>query len=218
MTGEEMRAFIAQRLAAPQPSGPRPAGDFGYQPELRAQLAAGRPFTPAAVLVPLFERDEELHVLLTRRADHLSNHAGQISFPGGRVDPVDPHPVETALREAEEEIALDRLYVDIAGQLGPYYSGTGFTITPVIGFLKDGFSVAPHEAEVAEIFDVPLAFLMDSANHQRHQKDYNGVMRQYYAMPYGRHYIWGATAGMLVNLWERLYGPVPEESALSEKT
>jgi 8-oxo-dGTP pyrophosphatase MutT (NUDIX family) len=204
MKGPELRRFITARLAAPEPSGPRPAGVFGYQPERRAQLAAGRPFTPAAVLVPLFERDEELHVLLTRRADNLSNHAGQISFPGGRVDPVDPHPVDTALREAEEEIALDRLYVDIVGQLGPYYSGTGFTITPVIGFLKQGFSVAPQEAEVAEIFDVPFTFLMDPGNHQRHQKDYNGVMRQYYAMPYGRHYIWGATAGMLLNFCSHL--------------
>ena len=164
--------------------------------------------TPAAVLVPVVERPEPT-VILTLRPMTMRKHPGQISFPGGRVDPDDPHPVETALREAEEEIALDRRFVEVAGSLDPYVSGTGFRITPVVGFLKHGFTVHPHEAEVAEIFDVPFAFLMDPTNRQRHVKEWNGAQRHYYAMPYGRHYIWGATAGILVNLWERLYGTVP---------
>lgn len=210
MKGAELRAFIAERLKDHGPEHP-PAlrGDFDLSPHLRPPLPAGTVLRPAAVLIPLFEREDDLHVLLTRRADHLANHAGQISFPGGREDPDDPHPVETALREAEEEIALERRFVDVVGSLDPYVSGTGFSITPVIGFLKNGFTVHPHEGEVAEIFDVPFAFLMDPVNRQRHAKEWNGTMRHYYAMPYGRHYIWGATAGILVNLWERLYGTVP---------
>lgn len=210
MRGVELRAYITERLNDKNPDHP-PAvrGDFDLTPHLRPSLPPETVLRPAAVLIPLFEREDELRVLLTRRADHLANHAGQISFPGGRVDPDDPHPVETALREAEEEVALDRRFVDVVGSLDAYVSGTGFSITPVVGFLKHGFSVRPHEAEVAEIFDVPFDFLMDPANRQRHVKEWNGTQRHYYAMPYGRHYIWGATAGILVNLWQRLYGMVP---------
>lgn len=210
MRGQQLRDFITERLNhRGDHDRPPVRGDFDLAPHLRRISPPESELRPAAVLIPLFEREDELHVLFTRRADHLANHAGQISFPGGRVDPEDPDPVETALREAEEEVALERRFVDVVGSLEPYVSGTGFRITPVVGFLKYGFSVRPHEAEVAEIFDVPFDFLMDPANRQRHVKEWKGTTRPYYAMPYGRHYIWGATAGILVNLWERLYGGVP---------
>jgi 8-oxo-dGTP pyrophosphatase MutT (NUDIX family) len=158
----------------------------------------------AAVLVPLVLRDEGLTVLLTRRTDHLTHHPGQISFPGGRTETSDLSPVDTALRETEEEVGLARGHVDIIGALPEYYTGTGYRITPVIGLVAPPFELRPDPSEVAEIFEVPLAFLMDGANHQRLSAELPSGRRSFYAMPYQRFYIWGATAGMLRNLFHLL--------------
>lgn len=161
---------------------------------------------PAAVLVPLVPRDGELTVLLTRRTDHLHHHPGQISFPGGRVEENDVSPVMTALRETEEEIGLDPDRVELLGELPEYCTGTGFRVTPVVGLVHLPFELKLDDFEVAEAFEVPLAHFLDPVNHQRHRMEYQGRMREYYAMPYGDYFIWGATAGILVSLYRFLGG------------
>jgi 8-oxo-dGTP pyrophosphatase MutT (NUDIX family) len=160
--------------------------------------------TPAAVLIPIIRRESGLTVLFTQRASHLADHAGQISFPGGRTEPQDPTMEETALREMEEEIGLDRGRVAVLGRLPDYFTGTGFRVTPVVGWIEPEFSLAPDPFEVAEVFEVPLAFLLDPANHQEKSGVWQGRERQYYAMPYQSYYIWGATAGMLRSLYMAL--------------
>lgn len=181
---------------------------------LLRQPAAGQPvreagfefteLTPAAVLFPIVQRAGGHTVLLTQRTAHLRDHGGQISFPGGRVEAGDPSPVHTALRETEEEIGLTRDHVEILGFLPEYHTGTGFRVTPVVALLMPPFELAPDPFEVAEVFEVPLAFLLDPANHQRHSLHYRGALRHFFAMPYGDHFIWGATAGMIRSLSERL--------------
>ncbi|MDE1173815.1 MAG: CoA pyrophosphatase [Parvibaculaceae bacterium] len=165
--------------------------------------AEPRELRAAAVLVPIIERDEPW-VLLTRRSDSLGSHSGQVAFPGGKIEEGED-PVNAALREAEEEIGLDRSFVEVAGVLDIYETGTGFRILPVIGFVKPGFVLLAAEAEVAEIFEVPLSFLMNPANHEQHNAVWRGERREYYAMPYEGHYIWGATAGMLKNFYDRVF-------------
>lgn len=160
--------------------------------------------TPAAVLFPIVQRGSGQTVLLTQRTAHLRDHAGQISFPGGRVEADDPSPVATALRETEEEIGLARKHVEILGFLPEYHTGTGFRVTPVVALLTPPFDLSPDPFEVAEVFEVPLAFLLDPANHQRHSLHYRGALRHFFAMPYGDYFIWGATAGMIRSLSERL--------------
>jgi 8-oxo-dGTP pyrophosphatase MutT (NUDIX family) len=160
--------------------------------------------TPAAVLFPIVQRGSGETVLLTQRTAHLRDHAGQISFPGGRVEADDPSPVHTALRETEEEIGLAREHVEILGFLPEYHTGTGFRVTPVVALLTPPFELAPDPFEVAEVFEVPLAFLLDPANHKRHSLHYRGALRHFFAMPYGDYFIWGATAGMIRSLSERL--------------
>ncbi len=160
--------------------------------------------TPAAVLVGLVEHPGGLTVLFTRRTDHLLHHAGQISFPGGHTDPGDGTPEETALRETEEEIGLHRRHVETLGRLNQYVTRTGFSITPVVALIKPPFELAPDPDEVEEAFEVPLDFLLDPANHQRHSREIGGHIREFHAMPYEEYYIWGATAGMLINLYEVL--------------
>ncbi|MEK9723153.1 MAG: CoA pyrophosphatase [Rhodospirillaceae bacterium] len=162
---------------------------------------------PAAVLVPLVMRDDGLTALLTQRTDHLSNHPGQISFPGGHVDPGDGSPEETALRETEEEVGLHRRHIEVLGQLDTYRVRTGFLVTPIVGLVSPPFELAPDSFEVAEAFEVPMSFLMDPANHKQHSREHQGRTRHFYAMPYNGYYIWGATAGMLVNLYEVLSAP-----------
>lgn len=174
--------------------------DGWLEPEDRPNLRA------AAVLVPIIEHAHGPSVLLTRRADHLGQHSGQVAFPGGKVDPGESAG-EAALREAEEEVGLDRSHVQVAGYLDPYETGTGFRIVPVIGFVQPGFSLTISVDEVAEAFEVPLSFLMDPANHERHSVMWKGRQREYYAMPYDGHYIWGATAGMLKNMYDRIFAP-----------
>lgn len=159
-----------------------------------------RDLVAASVLVPIVLREGGPTVLLTRRTDHLRDHAGQISFPGGRVEADDTSPEHTALREAQEEIGLSPRHVEIVGFLPEYRTVTGYQITPVVAFLTPPFVLRPDPSEVAEAFEVPLSFLLDPANHERHSRDYQGRQRQYFAMPYGRHFIWGATAGMIVSL------------------
>ncbi|MES2990816.1 MAG: CoA pyrophosphatase [Pseudomonadota bacterium] len=168
--------------------------------------------THASVLVALVERDE-LTVLLTQRTDHLNDHPGQVSFAGGRVEPTDADAAATALREAQEEIGLHARFVDVLGAMPTYTTGTGFIVTPIVALVRPGFTVAADPFEVAEVFEVPLRFLMDPANHRRHAIDMNGAQREFLSMPYDgvdaqgqakRYFIWGATAAMLRNLYRFL--------------
>ena len=156
--------------------------------------------TPASVLFPIVLRQSGPSVLLTQRTAHLKDHPGQISVPGGRVEPADDSPAATALREAQEEIGLAARHVEILGYLPEYRTGTGFRVTPVVAVVKPPFDLRPEPGEVAEIFEVPFSFLMDSANHQQHSQHYRGKLRHYFAMPYGEYFIWGATAGIIVTL------------------
>ncbi|MFD2204287.1 CoA pyrophosphatase [Kiloniella antarctica] len=163
----------------------------------------------AAVIVPLVARPNGYFVLLTKRTDHLYDHAGQVSFPGGRVDPGDKDHNDAALRELEEEVGLPRKHVTLIGRLDTYLTRTGFDITPVVGLIKPPFPVNPDRFEVAEVFEVPLNFFLKPSNRQRHSKEFEGHKRYYYAYPYENYFIWGATAGMLTNLCEVLNsGPI----------
>lgn len=166
--------------------------------------AAEGGLTPAAVLFPIVLHATEPTVLLTRRTAHLRDHAGQVSFPGGRVEAGDLGAVDTALRETEEEVGLSRDHVEIIGFLPEYRTGTGYRVTPVVGFVHPPFSLTADPGEVAEVFEVPLSFLLDRGNHKNHSIHWNGTLRHYVAMPYGEYFIWGATAGMIRSLTERL--------------
>ncbi|MFZ5557850.1 MAG: CoA pyrophosphatase [Pseudomonadota bacterium] len=194
------RDWIVARLALARGEG----WLSGDDPQRMPAPEAG--FTPAAVLVPLVQRSRGLQVLLTQRTAHLNDHAGQVSFPGGRVDPGDASREATALREAEEEIGLPRERIEVLGCLPEYHTVTGFSVTPVVGYVEPPFDLRLDAFEVADVFEVPLAFLMDPANHQRHAFVYQGRRRSYYAMPYEGRFIWGATAAMLLNLRRALYG------------
>ncbi len=164
------------------------------------------PLIPAAVLVPLLDHGDRITVLLTQRAADLRAHAGQISFPGGRIDPDDAHPEAAALREAEEEVGLPPASVELVGRLDTYEVRTGFEITPVVGFVEPGFELVCELGEVADVFEVPLSFILDPANHERQSQVFQGKRRYFYVLPFEDRYIWGATAGMLVNLFEVLTG------------
>jgi 8-oxo-dGTP pyrophosphatase MutT (NUDIX family) len=191
------QAWILDRLSRPS----RPLADedfvlYRHPPEKQT--------IPAAVLVPLINQPHGVTVMLTQRTPHLYDHAGQISFPGGRVDPGDADRIATALREAEEETGLPRASVAIIGSLPEFDIQTGFRVTPIVGWIEPPLTLAPDPFEVAEVFEVPLAFLLDPANHRRNSDVINGRHRNYYSMPYEGRNIWGATAGMLYALYRAL--------------
>lgn len=190
-------AWLRQRLAQP----PR------WTPELPDDLRMRLPtLRRAAVLIPLVARPDGLTMLLTQRTAHLSNHAGQVSFPGGSTDAGDSSPIETALRETEEEIGLSRNHIEIIGVLPDHVTASAYIVTPVIGLVTPPFELTAESNEVADIFEVPLAFLMDGMHHQRMSFELpdGGGRRSFYAMPYGPFFIWGATAGMIRNLFHLL--------------
>lgn len=194
--------FIRHRFHAPP----------NWQPELTDESRvydASQGLRDAAVLIPLVEREDGLSVLLTQRNANLSAHAGQISFPGGRSEEGDIDRVDTALRETEEEVGLVRTHIEVVGMLPDYITGTGFHVCPVVGLVRGEFVLRPDAGEVAEVFEVPLAFLMDPSHHQRRLFRWVDGERSFYAMPYpreggGHRFIWGATAGMLRNLYHLL--------------
>jgi len=178
-----------------------------------APVRGVKPRRRAAVLCPLVPRESGLHVMLTVRSAQLKVHAGQIAFPGGKIDPTDASPLAAALREADEEIGLPAEDVDILGMLDPYDTSTGFVVRPFVGMVNPRFVPMPHEGEVAEVFEVPFDFLMDFDNHERIERVHEGRTRRFYQMTHDGYRIWGATAGMLRNLAQRI-GPVREDAAL----
>jgi len=202
------RARARLDLAVPpglfDPNVPVTRGDLDLDPSVweRAGVAATK---PAAVLVPVVDRPEP-GVILTMRTAELPNHAGQIAFPGGKIDQGDQGPLAAALREAQEEVGLDPRLVEPLGYLDLYLTFSGFRILPVVARVAPGYKLTLNASGVADAFEVPLDFLMGPENHQRHSRDWKGIQRHYYAMPYQERYIWGVTAGILRNLYERVYG------------
>ncbi len=201
---------IAAKALQPQALRQRFQHQPIWQPEVREELPyAQRTPMRAAVLVPVVMRDQPT-VLLTERTAHLSTHSGQIAFPGGKADEGDADEAATALREAEEEVGLAHGFVQVLGNLPVYVTGSSFIITPVVALVQPGFALSPNANEVADVFEVPLAFLMNPANHHRHRIEINGLQREWFSMPYQMHgeaesrFIWGATAGMLRNLYRFL--------------
>lgn len=209
MSAAEFFARARERLSFDVPPGlldpgiiPE-SGDSGTERMLEI-IAREQPIRPAAVLVPVVDHPQPT-VLLTQRSAHLADHAGQIAFPGGKIDATDASPLDTALREAREEVGLQREYIEPIGYLGLYGTSFGFRILPTLARVQPGFKLVLSQAEVDDTFEVPLSFLMNPANHQIQSKEFRGMLRSYYAMPYGPRYIWGATAGMLRMLYERIY-------------
>ena len=209
----EPTSFLADRTAfaawararlLPMPAGLDDANASPSDFDLNPGSEPGDPMSlqPAAVLVPIIAASP-LSVLLTQRTQHLPSHAGQIAFPGGKTDPGET-PLETALREAREEIGLDARFVEPLGYLEPYRTGTGFIVTPVVALINSGYTLIPNDDEVADVFEVPLAFLLDSANHRIDSRFWRGAERRFHAMPYEHRYIWGATAGIVRTLHRRL--------------
>jgi 8-oxo-dGTP pyrophosphatase MutT (NUDIX family) len=182
-----------------------PSGDQGTDRMLQI-LAREQPIRPAAVLIPVVDHPQPT-VLLTQRSAHLNDHAGQISFPGGKIEATDASPLDAALRETWEEVGLTKEFIDPIGYLDLYGTSFGFRILPTVARIRPGFSLRISEAEVDAAFEVPLAFLMNPANHQIQTKEFRGIERSFYAMPFGQHYIWGATAGILRILYERICLP-----------
>jgi 8-oxo-dGTP pyrophosphatase MutT (NUDIX family) len=209
ISSTEFFARARKRLSFEVPPGlvdphiiPR-TGDSGTDRMLEI-VAQEQPVRPAAVLIPVVDHPEPT-VLLTQRSPNLSSHAGQISFPGGKIDATDASPLDAALREACEEVGLRREFIDPVGYLDLYGTAFGFRILPTVAKVKPGFTLEINEAEVVDAFEVPLAFLMNPENHQIHTKEFRGMDRSYYAMPFAERYIWGATAGILRVLYERIY-------------
>jgi len=203
LSAAQAEAWLRQRFAAGHRVKPIATGDGHLWRETEA-------LRPAAVLVPVMRRDDGLTILFTQRTDHLYDHAGQISFPGGRSEAHDESAAATALRETFEEIGLPHANVEVLGLLPEYTTVTGYHVTPVVGLVSPPAAFALDAFEVAEAFEVPLSFFLDPENHQRNTLQYQGRTRHYYAMPYERRYIWGATAGMLMNFYAFLTAPLPQ--------
>jgi 8-oxo-dGTP pyrophosphatase MutT (NUDIX family) len=208
-TPAELRALCAAGLER-EPSAcvfdnrlEPPRSDYDANPAGRSGRAVAAP-RAAAVLVPIVARSEGLSVILMQRPATMAAHPGEVSFPGGKADAADASPVETALREAEEEIGLAREHVEVLGFLDCYQVGSGFRIVPVVGLVTPPFTLTVDAREVVDVFEVPLAFVMDSANHQKRSREARGETQWFYAMPYDNRFIWGATANIIRNLFERL--------------
>lgn len=219
-----LRGLIERRLRGTQPpDASTPLQFAGISPEQAAQLQHLLPKQriAAAVLVPVVDRGAELTLLFTQRASHLRSHAGQISFPGGRIEPADGGPVGTALRETEEEIGLEHSFIDVIGFLPPLLVMTGYSIAPVVGFVRPGFELQPHAGEVADVFEVPLKFILDPRNHEPRQRVFGDVVTMAYDLPYydlasGERRIWGATAAMLMSFYHLLtHGDRDDEAAFN---
>ncbi|MCK8778438.1 CoA pyrophosphatase [Rhizobium sp. NTR19] len=200
----EFRRRALNQNGGPVAKASREHGDHLLNPTL-VDIAVGLRLKDAAVLVPVVDDGDEAKVILTQRTSNLRKHSGQIAFPGGGIDPEDHSPEVAAVREAQEEIGLDPAYVETLSRLPDYYAATGFRITPVLSVVKRGFELKLNPTEVAAVFEVPLSFLMDEANHQRGSRTWDGTERHFYMMPYGEWHIWGITAGIIRTLYERLY-------------
>lgn len=205
----KVAAFSAEdfRLRAAIDRGPHERFDYGdhsFNPD-HPRITVPRTLREAAVLIPVVDHGAEATVILTKRAEKLTSHSGQVAFPGGRIDPTDVSPEAAALREAHEEIGLDAKHVEIIGRMPDYVSGSGYRIAPVLSVVKPGFTLSINEHEVDAAFEVPLRFLMDPANHAQNSREFNKQLWVFYDMPYGDQRIWGVTAGIIRTLYERLY-------------
>jgi len=183
----------------------RDTGDHVLNPDLGPYARWNGPPRDAAVLIGILDREGVPNVVLTQRTGHLTSHAGQVAFPGGKIDPTDAGPVAAALREADEEIGLAPDRVEPLGHLAPYLTGSGYRVVPVVGAISAGVDFRANPDEVEDVFEVPLAFLMDPANHQKLSREWQGRQRYFYAMPFGGRYIWGVTAGIIRSLYETVY-------------
>lgn len=207
LTLEDFRDTFSRAIAASGDGPPKqrsstvtPLGDHSLNPGMTVPEKT----RPAAVLIAVVDREGEPTILLTERSADLPHHAGQVSFPGGRVEDTDIDHIDAALRETEEEIGLDRAHVEVIGRLDTYFTRTGFVVTPIVGLVHPPFELTPDPVEVATIFEVPLSFVLDRSNHERHSREWQNMIRHFYVLPHPEQYIWGATAGMLVNLAELL--------------
>ena len=196
--------FFAVAAARLHHEAPQAAATGGGDHVMNAGLTVAEDYREAAVLIPVVAREPEATVILTQRTAHLPSHAGQIAFPGGKIDPGDDGPAAAAVREAEEEIGLERRHIGLVGYLDPYLSRTGYRIVPVLGRIEPDYSLNLNRAEVEEAFEVPLSFLLDPANHKRASRVFFGRERYFYEMPFGDRYIWGVTAGIIRALYEQV--------------
>ena len=209
---DSFRGLARQRLRRAPPAGdldanlPPDVGDHDLNAGQPGPAFHKGPPQRAAVLVPVVGHDDGASVILTRRTEHLSSHPGQVAFPGGKIEGTDATPLAAALRETHEEIGLPADAIDPLGYLDLYQTGTGFRIVPVVAMIEPGYDLDIDENEVAAVFEVPLSFLMRPGNHQKHSRVFSGLERHFYAMPYEENFIWGATAGIIRNLYNRVYG------------
>ena len=200
-TAEDFRRRAATERA---PFADDDCGDHRLNPDMR-DLIVRDGLRDAAVLIPVVDHRDGASVILTKRAEKLRSHSGQVSFPGGRLDPTDPTPEHAALRETEEEIGLSPDHIEVVGRMPDYVSGSGFRIAPILSVVRPGFRLTINADEVDDAFEVPLSFLMDPRNHSRESRFWQEKERHFYTMPFGERYIWGVTAGIIRTLYERLY-------------